>query len=249
LVEALTDAAGADQVLDAVERNHRLRARQATGWPFTRWISRLRPDPARRLRLRAAPSELVRTSLAGPSGVQRARVDSALRELSDQVSAGLADPWPDVVRGATTRRRAELPDLLDRAVAGADLEIGRRPRWWRFVGVLQLLLALVAIAGLVWLAALFVVAWLQLPRPPTPEIGVVPVPTVLLLGGVVAGILLGLLSGWAARVGGRRSVVRARRRLEQRVRAVADDAVLAPVRGELAAHTELCAAIARVSTR
>ena len=39
---------GSRQVVDAVERNHRLRARQATGWPFTRWVSRLRPDPARR---------------------------------------------------------------------------------------------------------------------------------------------------------------------------------------------------------
>jgi energy-coupling factor transporter ATP-binding protein EcfA2 len=249
LVDALTDAAGAEQVLNAVEGNHRLRAGQATGWPFTRWVSRLRPDPARRLRLSATPAELVRTSLAGPSGVQRARVDSALRELSDQASTGLPDPWPDVVRAATTRRRAELPDLLDRAVAGADLEIGRRPRWWRVVGVLQLLLALVVLAGLLWLGALFVIAWLQLPRPPTPEIGVVPLPTVLLLGGIVAGLLVAVLSRWMAGVGARRSAARARRRLEERVRSVADDAVIAPVQRELSAHTELCAAIARVAAR
>jgi energy-coupling factor transporter ATP-binding protein EcfA2 len=249
LVEALTDAAGAEQVVDAVERNHRLRARQATGWPFTRWASRLRPDPARRLRLSATPSELVRTSLSGPSGVQRARVDSALRDLSEHASEGLAEPWPDVVRAASTRRRAELPDLLDRAVAGADLEIGRRPRWWRVVGVLQVLLALVVVVGLVWLAALFVIAWLQLPRPPTPELGVVPVPTLLLLGGVVAGILVALLSGWAARVGARRSAARARRRLEERVRGVADDAVIGPVQRELSAHTDLCSAVARVAAR
>jgi 50S ribosome-binding GTPase len=249
LVEALTDAAGAEQVVDAVERNHRLRAGQATGWPFTRWVSRLRPDPARRLRLRATPSELVRTSLAGPSGVQRARVDSALRELSDQASTGLADPWPDVVRAATVRRRSELPDLLDRAVAGGDLEIGRRPAWWRVVGILQVLLALVVLAGLLWLAALFVVAWLQLPRPPTPEIGVVPLPTVLLLAGIVAGLLVAAVSRWMARVGARRSAVRARRRLEDRVRTVAADAVVGPVQRELAAHTELCSAIARVAAR
>jgi GTPase Era involved in 16S rRNA processing len=249
LVEALTDAAGAEQVVDAVDRNHRLRAGQATGWPFTRWVSRLRPDPARRLRLRATPSELVRTSLAGPSGVQRARVDSALRELSDQASVGLADPWPDVVRAATTRRRSELPDLLDRAVAGAELEIGRRPRWWRVVGVLQFLLALVVLVGLLWLGALFVVAWLQLPRPPTPEIGVVPLPTVLLLGGIFAGLLVALLSRWMAGVGARRSAARARRRLEERVRAVAGEAVIGPVQQELSAHTELCSAIARVAAR
>jgi GTP-binding protein EngB required for normal cell division len=249
LVDALTDAAGAEQVVNAVERNHRLRAAQAMGWPFTRWVSRLRPDPARRLRLRATPSELVRTSLAGPSGVQRARVDSALRDLSDQAAAGLAEPWPDVVRAATTRQRAELPDLLDRAVAGADLEIGRRPRWWRVVGVLQFLLALVVLVGLLWLAALFVIAWLQLPRPPTPEIGVVPLPTILLLGGIVAGLLLALVSRWMAGVGARRSAARARRRLEERVRSLAEDAVIGPVQRELSAHTELCSAIARVAAR
>jgi GTPase Era involved in 16S rRNA processing len=249
LVDALTDAAGAEQVVDAVDRNHRLRARQATGWPFTRWVSRLRPDPARRLGLRATPSELVRTSLAGPSGVQRARVDSALRQLSDQASTGLAEPWPDVVRAATTRRRAELPDLLDRAVGGADLEIGRRPGWWRLVGVLQLLLALVVLTGLLWLGALFVLAWLQLPRPPTPEIGVVPLPTVLLLGGIVGGLLVALLSRWMSGMGARRSAARARRRIQERVAAVADEAVVGPVQRELSAHGELCAVIARVAAR
>jgi hypothetical protein len=94
-----------------------------------------------------------------------------------------------------------------------------------------------------------VMAWLQLPRPPTPELGVVPVPTLLLLGGVVAGILVALLSGWAARVGARRSAARARRRLEERVRGVADDAVIGPVQLELSAHTELCSAVARVAAR
>jgi GTP-binding protein EngB required for normal cell division len=249
LVVALADAAGAEQVVDAVARNHRLRARQATGWPFIRWVSRFRPDPARRLRLRPTPSELVRTSLPGPSAVQRARVDSALRQLGDNASAGLPEPWPDVVRAAATRRRPELPDLLDRAVAGTELEVGRRPRWWSLAGVLQLLLAAVTILGVVWLAALFAVGWLQLPPPPTPHLGVVPLPTLLLAAGVVLGLLVALFAGWAARAGAARSAVRVRRRLEERVRAVAADAVVTPVERELAAHTELCAAVVRLRGR
>jgi GTP-binding protein EngB required for normal cell division len=246
LVRALTEAAGADLVVDAVAANHRLRARQATGWPFTRWLSRVRRDPARRFRLRATPSELVRTSLPSPSAVQRARVDTALRDLGEQASAGLPDPWPVVVRSAATRSRPELPDLLDRAVAGTDLEIGRRPWWWRMVGVLQLLLAAVTLVGLLWLAALFGVAWLQLPAPPLPHVGEVPLPTVLLIGGVVLGLVLALVSGGFARTGAQASRRRVRRRLEERVRGVADEAVVAPVERELEAHTQLCRALERV---
>jgi len=137
LADALADAAGVGVVADAVAGNYRLRARRATGWPVTRWLSRLRRDPARRLRLRATPSELVRTSLPGPSAVQRARVDAAVRELGGRASAGLPEPWPTSVRHAAGAARAELPDLLDRAVAGTDLGIGRRPRWWRALGLLH----------------------------------------------------------------------------------------------------------------
>jgi hypothetical protein len=243
LVRALSDAAGADLVADAVARSHRLRARQATGWPLTRWTSRLRLDPARRLRLRDTPSELVRTSLPGPSAVQRARVDTALRRLTDQATDDLPEPWPGLVRRAATGATADLPDLLDRAVAGTDLGLDRRPRWWRVVGVMQLLLVAVAVAGLLWLVALFGVAWLQLPPPPLPRWGPVPVPTLMLAAGLVLGLLLAVVSGLFAKIGGRRRAQRARRRLNERVESLARDAVVEPVERELAAHTELCRAI------
>ncbi len=246
LVTALADAAGADVIADAVNRTHRLRARRATGWPFTRWTSRLRLDPARRLRLRDNPSELVRTSLPGASAVQRARVDSALREVGRRASEGLSEPWATSVRRVATGPRDELPDLLDRAVAGTDLGLGRRPLWWRAVNVLQKLLAVVAIAGALWLAALFVVAWLQLPDPPLWEWGPFPVPTVMLAGGVALGLLLALVSGLFATVGAARAARRARRRVIERVDRVAQETVVEPVQRELAAHAELCRSLARL---
>jgi hypothetical protein len=207
---------------------------------------RLRPDPARRLHLRDSPSELVRTSLPGPSGVQRARVDSALRELAEQASAELSEPWPTVVRRAATGSRSELPELLDRAVAGTDLGLGRPPRWWRAVGVLLMLLVVAALAGLLWLAALFVVAWLQLPDPPLPHWGPLPVPTILLVTGLVLGLLLAAASNGFARVGARRRARRVRRRLDERVQRLADDVVVKPVEQELAAHAALGQAVSRV---
>jgi GTP-binding protein EngB required for normal cell division len=246
LVEALSEAAGADLVTDAVASTYRLRAGQATGWPFTRWISRFRLDPARRLRLRDNPSELVRTSLPGASAVQRARVDSALRELGDRAAGGLPDHWHSAVRRAAGEARPRLPDLLDRAVAGTDLGLARRPRWWRLLGLLQLLLALAAVAGFVWLAALFVVAWLQLPDPPMVHVQRIPLPTLLLGAGLLLGVVISIAGGLFARAGARRAARRARRRLGDRIELLAQEAVVAPVERELSARTDLCRALARV---
>jgi hypothetical protein len=217
-----------------------------TGWPFTRWLPRLRPDPLRRLRLPEMPSEAVRTGLPGPSAVQKARVDTALRELTTRATDGLPDPWPGVVRRAATDATADLPDLLDRTVAGTDLGASRRPRWWLPVGFLQAVLAVAAIAGLVWLLVLLVLDWLRFPDPPLPHVGRVPLPTLLLIGGALAGLLLALLARRLAAIGGRRRARTARRRLRRRVEELAEARVLAPVEQELSVHTRLCAAVARL---
>jgi GTP-binding protein EngB required for normal cell division len=247
LVEALTDAAGAETIASAVARSHRARAAAATGWPFTRWLRKLRPDPVRRLRLPTEPSELVRTSLPGPSAVQRARVDSALRTVTDNATGGLPDPWPGVVRRAAASSTTDLPDLLDRTVAGTDLGLGRQPRWWMLAGFLQAVLAVATVAGLLWLLALLALDWLRFPEPPLPHVGRVPLPTLLLIGGALAGLLLALLARRLAAAGGRRRAGVARRRVRERVERVADEQVLAPIDEELSVQQRLCAALARLS--
>ena len=246
LVDALTDAAGADTIAAAVDRAHRARAAATTGWPFTRWLRKIRPDPMRRLRLPETPSEAIRTGLPGPSAVQRARVDTALRQLTDRATDGLPDPWPGVVRRAATGATADLPDLLDRTVAGTDLGASRRPRWELPFGFLQAVLAVAALAGLVWLLVLLALDWLRFPDPPLPHVGRIPLPTLLLIGGALAGLLLALLARRLAAIGGRRRARAARRRLRRRVEEVAEARVLAPVEEELSVHTRLCAAVGRL---
>jgi hypothetical protein len=115
--------------------------------------------------------------------------------------------------------------------------------------VAQRVLALAALAGLVWLVALFALEWLRLPDPPLPRLGELPVPTVLLVGGAVAGLLLAWVARRLAAVGGRRRARRARARLAEAVAAVAERHVLDPVRAELAAHDELCEAVRRAARR
>jgi len=245
LVDALSGAAGVETVVRAVDKSHRLRASASTGWPFWRWVRGLRPDPLRRLHLGDRPAEESRTSLPGASPVQAARASAAVRALSDRAAGDLPEPWPQLVRRAAGRDEEALPNLLDRAVAGTDLGMERRPKWWGGANAVQKLLAAVSVVGALWLLVLFGFSYLQLPQPPSPHVGRVPVPTLLLLGGVLLGLVLAAVFRRFTAVGARRRARGARRRLTERVAGVADTSVIAPVEQELAAYDRFCSALAR----
>ncbi|HQY33070.1 GTPase [Actinotalea sp.] len=123
LVDAFAEAAGVPVVVEAVRGSTVLAARRATGWPPTRWLSRLRADPLRTLHLAAAGSragrdarpatvEVTRTSLppAGPAQVARAR--AALRAYTDAATAEAPDAWVLLARAAV--------DAPDDGVAGRE---------------------------------------------------------------------------------------------------------------------------------
>ncbi len=236
LVDALAHAAGVDVVADAVGRSYRRRAGRATGWPVTRWLARLRPDPLRRLRLDRTDevdAALMRTSLPAATPVQRARSDFAIRRLGDSAARGVAGPWVAAIRSTVNTAAEKLPDALDQAVVSTDLGVERRPRWWAVVNVLQWLALVAAVVGGVWLLALAVVGWLRLPEIGTPDWGPLPVPTALLLGGILLGILLAVASRIAARVGGNRRADAVRKTLGAAVASAADEIVVAPVDTEI----------------
>ena len=244
LLAALEEAAGVPSVVRAVERAHRRHGSLATGWPLIRWARRLRPDPLKRLHLSDRADESQRTSLPGATGVQRAEVSAASRALAAGAAGDLPDPWPSLVRAAATRSEDELPDRLDRAVAGTTLP-GGTPRWWAVFGLLQRALALAAAAGALWLVALAGLGYLQLEDAiPTPELEGFPLPTVLLLGGLLAGLLLAALTRYANGIGARRRGRRAAKALRANVETVASDGILTPVSDELAARERLCKAVA-----
>lgn len=246
LNESLAEAAGLEIVTEAVLKSMRHRGTLATGWPVTAWLSRFRPDPLRMLHLdkafpipkrgkrpELAPVEVQRTSLPTAGGVQHARIDSALRGLADQASEGLPSKWAGVVRQATTAHRDALADELDQAVATSDLAMDRGQGWWKVVMVLQWLIFAAAVVGGLWLIADLVLAYLQLPPIPAKQLGRLPLPTVLLLGGALAGLLVGLISRIGVEVGARAKAVRARRVVARSVTEVSDRFVIAPVNEEL----------------
>ncbi|MFI2104917.1 GTPase [Isoptericola sp. NPDC019693] len=267
LVDALEAAAGVPTVADAVAATHRRDAHLATGWPVTRWVSRLRRDPLRRLGLRRRPDgsasdgaaaerpELVRSSLPTTRPAVRAAAASAVRRYVDEVTSGAPDPWVLVARARAQDAIDRLPGDLDQAVVGTRLEAARRPRWWAVVGALQWLFLAAAVVGLLWLAAAAVVEYFRLPPLVLPVLtldltssggGVLemPWPTLLALGGLVVGLLLALVARAFTAWGARRRAARVRRRLRESVSAVADRMVRVPVGDELAALARCRAAAA-----
>jgi GTP-binding protein EngB required for normal cell division len=246
LVGALGDAAGVPAVVSALERSVRRRGTQSTGWPFVRWTSRLRPDPLRRLHLSGGVDARSRTSLPAATPVQQARVTAALRAARDSAGAGLPQAWRDDLRRTVEAREERLPDRLDRAVAGTDLGPERVPAWQRGVGGLQWLLALAALAGALWLLALVGLAYLQLDDvAPLPRVSGLPLPTLLLVGGLLAGLLLAVLVRPLVRLSARRRGRRTRARLDAAIENVARDELLVPIADQRAAYARFCSAVER----
>ena len=253
LTAALAGAAGVPGVVRAVAAAHRRGGALATGWPFVRWVRRLRSDPLRRLRLRdretpapapALEPPAIRSSVPAPTRVQHAQVQAAARALADRAAGGLPAPWPGLVRTAALSGDDVLPARLEAAVSGTDLKL-RTPRWWRAAGLLQTLLALLVLAGALWLLGLAGLGYLQLgDAAPTPDAAGVPLPTLLLGGGALVGLVLAFLAGVAIRAGARRRARVAERALRVRVQTVGEEVVVAPVEAELEAHRHLCAALA-----
>jgi GTP-binding protein EngB required for normal cell division len=240
LDDALADAAGVPVVVHAVEASARMRAARATGWPVVSWVTKLKPDPLKRLHLDLGSEgkalvKSARTSVPEPTPVQRARVDAAVRDACDQVGDGLAKPWQQAIRGAATARLGDLNDRLDHTLATTPLGVSRIPWWAAVVRLLQWLLIASALVGGLWLAGIALAGYLQFDVP-SPKVGPVAVPTLMLLGGVVGGIVLALLCrvlvGFSAAARARA----ADHRLREGIHEVAQDLVLSPINAELARY-------------
>ena len=235
-------AAGVPVVTEAVGKAWRMRGGLATGWPVLAWITKFKPDPLRRLHLdrlgvgrrhkEIDPSGVGRTSLPATSGVQKARVDTAVRTLADAAAQGLTRGWADEIKQAARSSEDALPDRVDRAIATTDLDLAQHRRWWQLVRVLQWLLVATVIVGLGWLGLAFLLAYLQLPPLPKVTWWGLPAPTVLAVGGVLAGLLLAGLARIFVEIGARRRTAKARQSLRAAIARVTGELVIAPVKAE-----------------
>ncbi|RZU33879.1 GTPase [Blastococcus saxobsidens] len=242
LVDALSGAAGVPTVTAAVERSTRREGTGRTGWPLLRWTRKLRADPLTRLHL---GDERSRSSLPVAGVVETARVSTAVRAVREGVGAGLAPAWRDELRRTADIAEERLADSLDRAVAGTDLGPQRVPLWQRAAGGLQWLLLVAALIGVVWLLGLVLLGFFQLDDVlPLPRVEGVPLPTLLVAGGLLAGLLLALVCRPLVAIGARRRARTAERRLTAAVREVAEEELLAPMAEVERDAERFCAAVA-----
>lgn len=207
LVGAVADATGLATTPRQVARATEGHARRVAGWP-----------PLAMLRGGGPRSDSAVTP------VDESRLDGAVRDYVDAVGAGTSGAWAAALRRAARDRQPELVDRLTSATADAT-RAAAPPGWCRALGALQLLLALAAVAAVVW----------QLVGSP-PEVGgldggwagaVVAVVALLVLAPVA-----GALATAAARSGLREQAGTVRRGVASAV----DETVVAAVGAELAAY-------------
>lgn len=256
LVKACYTSSQAEQVLQAATASYRRAAGQHTGWILTRWMSRLKADPLRRLHLgqqdekkssskadkpagmlgsdsENAP-ELVASSLPPLSAAQKAGMANAVRQYSKQMAARIDEPWKRSMKEAALSREAELPELLERDMMRIDYGLGRTRAPWVIFNTLQWIALLSALVGVGWLTLISGMAYLQiqLPPAPTPEGSPIPLPTLLLLLGILLGIASAGVGRLLTAMGSRYYARKLRGRLQTGVEKAVQSCVVAPVQLE-----------------
>jgi hypothetical protein len=146
-------------------------------------------------------------------------------------------------RAVADRASAGLADQLDQAVTRAPLVPPRDPRWWSVFGLLQWVLFAIAVAGGLWLLALAGLAYLQLHAAQAPNVEGFPVPTLMLIVGLLGGVVLAAIGRILARSSAKRAARAARAALRAEVAIVADQQIGAPVAAELATVERFRAAL------
>jgi hypothetical protein len=243
LTDALGRAAGVPLVGRATEGAYVHRARKVTGWPPLKWMRKLRPDPLQRLHLETDGA----TSIGPAAPAAKATASLAVRATAASVS--LPGRWQEAILDAARSKTDDLPDALDRAVSQTDLGLGHTRLWWRAVGVLQWLFVAAAAAGILWLLVRYALFALALPEPPMPNVGRLPLPTALLVGGLLAGLVLSLLVRPVVRLAARHRRRQVEKRLRANVSLVARDYVIGPAAAVLSAYSISADALAKAAKR
>lgn len=237
VIQAAAAAAGQEALSGAVQRSFIRSSSQHGGWPFTRWLTRLRPDPLQRLHLgssgkRDEPAPVVAvSSLPEPTPVQAALLRSRAQDYAHQAGAHLPPAWRTEMLADVNDRLPTLVDELDSSLAQLHLPL-RPPLWWKATSLIQLLGAALLLAGLGWLLAVWVAGFFQL-HFDVPTYGYLPVPTLLLIAGLIIGGVTALCARIAARRGGQRRARKTAALIRTAVAGGVERELVAPVTRQL----------------
>ncbi|MEV0593804.1 GTPase [Nonomuraea cavernae] len=236
LTDALCDAVGVPAVGEAMENGYAERCMRWVGWPYPRWVAKLRPDPLRSLRLEDVSDEIHGITTSSVSA-QTAETVNAVQALADGLSAGMHPVWRTSVHHAARSRSAQLPKALTEDLAEVAPRLDRVPAWWWLLKVWQYVLVAAFVLGLGWLAVgIFFPGRAPLGIQLLGDTAALP-----WVGLIMASVLgLGALSGIASRnfveLGASRERERLEREMRRRVAAIAETMVVEPVERELGRH-------------
>ncbi|MFI6323327.1 ABC transporter [Nonomuraea sp. NPDC050556] len=244
LTDALCDAVGVPAVGEAMENIYAERSTVWVGWPPSRWVSRLRPDPLKSLNLGDLHAEI--SGMAGGAvTAQGAEVDNAVQALADGLTGGMHEVWRASVNHAARSRVKQLPEALSDELTEVAPSVDRVPGWWRLLRAWQYGLVLAFAAGVAWLlCGLFFPGSFGVfgDRTTLPWVG-------LMMASVLG---LGVLSAVASRnfvvLGASKERERLEREMRRRVGAVADSMVVEPVERELVRHRDFFTALNGLQT-
>ncbi|MFT4147426.1 MAG: dynamin family protein [Micrococcaceae bacterium] len=234
LAANLAQSAGIEGITGAVRRSYERGSSLKTGWPVTRWVQKMRPDPLKALGLEkpTVSPELVRSS-AVMTPVQKANAHNAIRNFVDESAQGASEPWRNSIRRAGTVDERQLTDALDQAIVRTQISREKDPKWWSFINVLQYFALAVTFVGLVWLVAITAVNFFGLSELLVPKIENVPIPTIVFFGGIILSLILALFSRIAAASGAKRQAAKVRKRFEKSIQDATQSTVITPIQHEI----------------
>ncbi|MCL1907005.1 MAG: 50S ribosome-binding GTPase [Propionibacteriaceae bacterium] len=246
VLDGCLQAAGVDEIVDAVQVSYTQHGRSATGLPWLAWTKKFRVDPLKRLHLDQFAGKkkkkaieaphLERTSrLAHP--VAQAQIDTVLRTVSEEATSQLPKQWATVVGQLVKDQKTKLPDVLDQAVINADLGLNEGHGWWKIIRFFQWVFFVVVLLGLGWLILNFAMtSFLGFPDFVAPRFGNLPWPTWMVLGGLVLGFVLAMVSRLGVFMGAKAASAKARKRLRSALEVVATEQIIDPINQELQRH-------------
>ncbi len=240
-------AAGVDRISDAVGGAYAHRSVLACGWLPVRWLRRFRADPLTTLHLGGGTSGSTRKSgdddasdaaivsvpsLPEISSTASAQLATGLRRVNDAVASGRPTVWQRRIRSMTRAASEALPTALDLAVAGVDLRMDRRPRWWSWSNVVQWIGWLGVSVGGLWLLVAQVTHQFLLIEVDVPKWRSLPIPTCLVVGGLALTLVVVVLSWAIARVAASRRRAQVHALLEVAIEGVLDERLVEPLVAE-----------------
>lgn len=220
-LDAAVAASGIDVVAKAAADSYELRGKKTTSWPISAWLQTHKIDPLRRLRLADGEAEEHKvtpvTGIEISPPLQRNAAVAAERYLQHRLSE-LPRPWARAVHSELRTQYVGVLAGVDALASQTDLE-RRKPIWWIGIQVLQYLLLTVSLVGGLWLLGLILGDLLQFQLPDPPAVGIVPVPTALLILGILASWIVDLLCRIAINIGAKQ----VRRKVISRMSAQLDE--------------------------